>query len=602
MSELFDVELEQICPYGSDEQRDKETLLELCKNSIIDYDEKLIKRAFDLCIMAHRNVKRASGDPYYTHPLKVAISLINEFGYADNDVIAAALLHDVVEDSPDYSLEYIEDQFGSSIAKLVNGVTKIKGSFTQKLDKAATYAKLFQALIEDDRVMLVKLADRLDNMRTLSWLTPVKQHIIADETLNFYIPFAQRLGLIKIKRALEVLSFYFKDPKAYEQIRSELDIKRKELTQYITKFYSTITENLNSNGIDHYITIEHKHPYEIYRIAQEKHIDVSKVDDFFSVVVILKSNDFSECYKAYGIIANLFGPVDSLIDYISRPKINFYRALHSTHFGPNKRLIDVIIRTEEMDNIADRGIAAVYDLNQRRSHTPEDKVAHKFNEEDSVLWVKWMNAIIADGDEDAIQKIWGSIRMNQYEKEIIVFDSKSDYRLPKGACPIDLAFAVSDNTGLHCISCKVNGEIKPLNYELKNLDRVEIITSDKCFPLEEWQNFVITHKAVAKLYFYFKETKEQPVKTIEKTENKPVVISYHIVGEDRLHFLQDITEAVGQANISRINLSLNNNAVFEGTFMLIVPNENYSNEVYTKLLNIKGIKTVETVQDEDFDN
>ncbi len=595
MFQVFQLELEQECPYGKDLESDFNILIETCRKEVPNFNEEMISQAFYTCYDAHKIVVRKSGIPYYTHPMKVALSLIKEFGYADNEIIAAALLHDVVEDNPEYTLEMLEEKFGAAVAKIVDGVTKIKGIKTRKLDKAATYAKLFEALVDDVRVILIKLADRLDNMRTLGHLDRLHQIAIAEETLNFYTPFAQRLGLIRIKRPLEILSFYFKDSEAYENIRMELDKKRMELIKYIQKFHDQITQNLSRKEIPHIITIEHKHPYEIYKKSKEKNVPISEIDDFYSMVVVLKTDDISECYKAYGVIANIFGPVSSLVDYIARPKINFYRALHSTHFGPDRRLVDVIIRTEEMDRIAEGGIAAIYKMKERQNEANNEE--HKFQEENVTGWVQWMQDIIRDGDEDAIQKIWGSIRMNQYEKEITIYSKERDFRLPKGACPIDLAFLMSDETGLHCLSCKVNGDIKSLNYELKNLEHIEIITSPNSIPKNEWQDWVITHKAIVRLYDYFKnETNQNKPQEVKEELN---LIKFRIIGQDRPGMLKEITEAIGQVNILRINLSLNNSTSFEGAFTLSIPDGEGSNMIYTKLLSIKGIKIVEQLPEED---
>lgn len=599
MNQLFEVELEKECPYGIDEKADKQVLLDLCKENIENYDEKIISRSFDLCLMAHRNVFRSSGVPYYTHPLKVAIILIKEMGYGDNALIAAAMLHDVVEDNKDYPLEYVEDQFGSEIAQIVNGVTKIKGINTRQLDKVNTYVKLFEALINDVRVVFIKLADRLDNLRTLEFLPKYKQQYIADETLNFYVPFAQRLGLIKIKRILEILAFYFKDPEAYENIRQELDKKRMELLNYIKKFHDAISENLEKKAIPHIITIEHKHPYEIYKISKEKNIPVSDIQDFYSMVVILRTDDITECYKAYGVIANIFGPVSSLVDYIARPKINFYRALHSTHFGPDRRLVDVIIRTEEMDNIAEKGIALKF-KSGKKDNPANATQSHKLEEDDANEWLKWMKDIIEDNEDDAILQIWGSIRMNQYEEEINVTCKNISYRLPKGACAIDLAFKLGKEIGYHCISAKINGEIKPLNLELKDNDNIEIITSPNSLPLEDWENHVVTHNAIVQLYYYFKSRKNITKKIEpEPKPAEPKLFKFRIIGNDRQGIVKDITEAVGQINIMRINLSLNNNADFEGAFTLSIPEDFNPNIIYAKLIGIKDIKMVEQLPEDE---
>lgn len=599
MANVQELELEQVCPYGRDEDADRELFLKVCAEKIPNFDRRLLNNAFTLCLMAHRNVYRSSGDAYYSHPMKVAFHIMNDIGYADNAIIAAAMLHDVVEDNPDYPLDFIEREFGKEIARIVNGVTKIKGINTRKLDKANTYTKLFEALVDDVRVMFIKLADRLDNMRTLTPLPKPKQQRIADETLNFYTPFAQRLGLIKIKRTLEILSFYFMDPEAYENIRKELAKKRLELLQYISKFYDPVSESLEKKDIPHVISIEHKHPYEIYKKSKEKNIPVSEIQDFYSMVVVLRTDDISECYKAYGVIANIFGPVSSLVDYIARPKINFYRALHSTHFGPDRRLVDVVIRTEEMDKIADTGVAAIYKIQSGEANVGKED-AHRFDEAEVTEWLKWMKDLIEDGDEDAIQKIWGSIRMNQYEKEINIMCKNRIYRLPNGACSVDLAFEVGEEVGLHCISAKINGEIKPLSQELRDNDTVEIITSPNSLPLEEWQNWVITHKALVKLYYYFREAKK--AKELEKDANREPELKlykFRVVGFDRMGLVKDISDAVGQYNIMRINISLNEDTIFEGAFTLAIPDNVNPNIVYMKILGVKGITEVEQLPDDD---
>ena len=268
--------------------------------------------------------------------------------YGDNQSVVAALLHDIVEDNSNISLQNIENEFGKEVVQIVDGLTKIKSEHTRKDGKYATYTKLFTALVKDIRVILIKLADRYDNLRSLHYFPLDKQIAIGEETLNFYAPFAQRLGLSKIKKQLEDFSLYYTNKEMYDSIKPALIAKRREFLDFIHSFTKQIESKLNEKEIGHVITIEHKPVYEIYRmIEQGKRL--SDIDNFYSLVISLYSNDFAECYRAYGVIASIFGPVNTLEDYIARPKINFYRALHSTHISTERKLVEIIIRTEEMD-------------------------------------------------------------------------------------------------------------------------------------------------------------------------------------------------------------------------------------------------------------
>ncbi|MGA2296378.1 MAG: TGS domain-containing protein [FCB group bacterium] len=313
------------------------------------------------------------------------------------------------------------------------------------------------------------------------------------------------------------------------------------------------------------------------------------MDNFYSIVITLNTNDFSECYRTYGLIASVFGPVSSLNDFIARPKINLYRALHSTHLGPGSKLVEVIIRTQQMDKIAVEGIAA---------HASFFKSKKPLNMEPDDLreWVRWMQDIIEENDEEAIQKIWGSIRMNLYYDSITVHLKDGDsLTLPLGSCPIDLAFKISDEIALHIISVKINGEIKGLDYELKDNDYVEIITSPNIQPSQEWQHFVITQKATVRLYDYFKNLQKDEKKTVPK-EKSSYEIKLKIYGEDRPGMLHDITREVGQINIQRINIS-SSNSIFEGIFSLSVTDKDQLHTLFSNLLGIKGLKGVERLDD-----
>lgn len=588
MVRLYELELEKKCPYGADPEADWEVLRALCAEKISDFDEKLIRKAYDFCVNDFQGILRSSNDPYYTHPLKVAISLIREFGIADNTAVAAALLHDTIEDVDDINYEDIYTRFNYDVAQIVDGVTKIKGSQTRLLDKASTYVKLFQALIKDVRVIFIKLADRLDNMRTLYHLPLYKQKLIGHETLNFYTPFAQRLGLTRIKRILEDLALYFYDRTAYEVINPALELKRKDFLGYIQQFYDLMTDKLTERAIPHVLTIEHKHVYEIYKMIEQGK-SLSEIENFFSMVITLMTDDFAECYKTYGVIANVFGPVSSFEDYIAKPKVNLYRAIHSVHYGPGRKLVEVIIRTEEMDKIAEGGIAALHSITDARS-------AFKITEEELEAWTHWMESVVMTDEEDSVQKIWGSIRSNLYEEQITLFTHDGNsYSLPAHSCPIDLAFAVSEADGLHIISAKVNGEIKSLRYELNDNDKVQLITSAKSLPEPAWEDYVVTIKAIIGLNNYFTENSRELVPKVKV--KKEVEAKFKILGEDRSGMLNDITNAIGQINIQRINLYKTSNSVFEGVFTLNVHDMSNLNSLFSKILSIKGIRGIERMEE-----
>lgn len=584
---IYKLDFEYQCPYGQDEEADYQVLLEQCRKTIKDLDEALIRKAYLYSLDAHRDTKRLSGDLYYTHPLKVALFLMKLISFGDNQSVVAALLHDIVEDVSDITLRDIEKEFGTEVAQIVDGLTKIKSEKTRKEGKYATYTKLFTALVKDIRVIFIKLADRYDNLRSLYHFPKEKQKEIGEETLNFYAPFAQRLGLSNVKKQLEDFSLYYTNNEMYNSIKTELVAKRREFIFFIDSFIKQIDTKLNEKEIKHLTIIEHKHVYEIYRMIEQGKL-LSEIDNFYSPVVVLESNDFAECYRAYGIIASIFGPVSTLEDYIARPKINLYRALHSTHISPERKLVEIIIRTEEMERIANGGIATAFSLDY-------GKKSLEFEEEDFEEWISWMKDIIADGEEESIQKVWGSIRKNLYEQDITVHSKcGSSFRLPAGSCPIDLAFLISDEKAYHCIAAKVNGEIKTLNYELKPNDYVELITSPHSMPSEEWQNFVVSHKAVVKLYYYFKNNGNFSSINISRISHS--LPKFRVVATDRHNILNDIKNAIGTENISRISIS-SNNSIFEGIFTLNNKDNIFINLLFTKLFTVSGIKQVEKIEE-----
>ncbi len=599
MDKIFEIEKEMCCPFGENVESDFAYLMDECRRNIDNFDETKISEAFWLCVDAHKDQPRSTGDPYYTHPMKVALLLLNEFNVNDNSTIIAALLHDTLEDTW-VTFENLAERFSTDIANLVEGVTKIKtpkDDIADKddrykislMDKAATYTKLFTGLVRDVRIILVKLADRIDNLRTLYALPERKRISIAKETMNFYTPFAQRLGLKKIKGYLEDLSLSYFNEAAYMDIKPALARKRAEFIEYIRFFYEQLTTLLIERKIEHVITIEHKHVYEIYTMMHEQGKRIEDIDNFYSMVIILPTEDITECYRVYGLISSVFGPVSSLEDYIARPKINIYRALHSTHYGPGRRLVEVVIRTEAMEKVAECGIANIFPLKSGSAEL-------EMNEPGRDEWVQWMNDIIEDGDADAVQRIWGSIKKNLYEDRIHIYSEDGRvFNMPVGACSVDFAFSLSVATGLHCLSAKVNGEIKQLDYELKDRDVVEIITSSKAVPAYEWSDFVITHRAVVSLYNYFKQNNIQ-IQNKAYVEH-PQLAKLRITGEDRPQLLHDITIGIGTNNIQRINLSTVD-SVFEAAFTISMNSRSELNALFTKLLTIRGIKGIEQIEED----
>jgi RelA/SpoT family (p)ppGpp synthetase len=592
MIRLYELELEKECKYGKDVQSDLNALISLSEKHIINVDIDLLTRAFNFCVSEFDGIDRKSGDPYYTHPLKVAMIVMEEMNYGDNETIVAALLHDVIEDKKNITYDIILNEFGKNVADIVEGVTKIKGQYTQGLDKAATYSKLFESLIRDVRVILIKLADRLDNLRTLHWMRPDQQIVISKETLNFYTPFAQRLGLIKIKRKLEDLSLYFADREKYEYIKRGLDEKLLEFISLIEHLENLISTSLNELNVSHAFALEHKHIYEIYKMLEQGR-DMSDIDNFFSVVIKLLTNDYSQCYRAYGIIANLLGPVRSFDDYYTKPKINFYKALHSSHYTINQKLVEVIIRTEEMDNLIDRGMISLLSIRA---------AAKNFNiqSDDLEEWTSWMQELVNEGEEDAVQKIWGTIRMNLDREYIVVFTpDRKDFHLPINSSTLDLAFLISDYTGLHYVSAKVNGELKNPKYELRNNDVVEIITSPNSCPDETWMNYVVTFKAVVKLSQYYKALSSSKINS--SVINNHMVVQLRITGEDRVGMLADLTNSIGQVNIQRVSLYKTNDMKFEGIFSINIINDDMINELIVRLFSVRGLLSADIIENDTSD-
>ncbi|PKL85286.1 MAG: hypothetical protein CVV22_08445 [Ignavibacteriae bacterium HGW-Ignavibacteriae-1] len=610
----YDVEFDEDTPFGKDVDADHAYLMDAIDKVGGNLDKELISKAFYFCVEMHKGKYRKSGYPYYTHPLNVTLLLMNELQLHDSNSLAACLLHDTIEDVEIVSTEMITSEFDEDISEMVDGVTKIShseiikpeiytedrlpqnfsedtlaGPIKPRVSKAETYRKLFMALVRDARVIMIKLADRLHNMRTLHYLSPKKQVEIAQETLNFYIPIAHRLGLLKVKMELENRSFYYSNRENYEAIRSALNEKRREFIDYIRVFSDLIQNSLDAQNLKHILSIVHKHEYEIHKMTQNGK-SISDIDNFYSVVIILQSNDVHECYRALGVLANAFNTI-SFVDYIAKPKLDWYKSLNTELIGPDGKRIEILIRTKEMDTIAEEGFAANFSLKTGRVR------ALQFTDSDIDEWGEWMKDMIEEYGDNASQIIWDSLKVNLFDSELTVYSKEGrQISLPKGSTLVDYAFVLSDEYGLHCVTGKVNGSFHDLNYKLNSGDQVEIIKSDNAVPKFEWQKSVVSHRAVAMLHKYFKLN---PPKTLLKKKADGNYDTKLIIrGEDRELMLLDITEAIGKSNIKRINLDTAD-SMFDGALSVLVENVEELNNIMVRLLTVKGVSDVKRVYEED---
>lgn len=604
MDPIYDLVFEEDGLYGKNVEEDLEELLNECEKRLKNYDRKLIEKAYYFSYEHHKGIIRASGVPYYTHPLQVAMILLREIHVDDVASVATCLLHDTIEDVDAVDRSLIEKEFSEEISQMVEAVTKIRHSNTSQNEeeeedkiakeaeknaaKAATYRKLFLALVRDVRVIIIKLADRLHNMRTLHYLNQKKRVEIAEETLNFYTPFAQRLGLTKLKQELEDLSLYFSNRTSYEAIRSALIEKRRDFIDYIRVFSEDISENLEREKVDCRLSVDHKHIYEIYRMLKNGK-SISDIDNFYSLVIVLNTNDKYECYRAHGVLVNTFSSVERLVDLVARPKISWYQSLNTQLVGPDGKRVEVLIRTREMEKMSRDGVASLVSLKRGRIRALE------IDEKDIDEWGEWMEDMIREKSDEATQIIWDSIKVNLFDAEVEVFTHKGEtVRLPANSSPVDFAFAISEEVGRRCISVKINGKIKKLNYELQSGDQVYVITTPKTDPKPEWMNYVVSHRAVVKLHRYFKNNPVEKRKPVEKIINFNVKLRIH--GEDKPGMLQKITAEIGQTNIKRISLD-SSDSYFEGQIILNVRDEDHYNEIFSNITSIAGVKGVDRLDD-----
>lgn len=455
---------------------------------------EIISKAFNFAKQAHKGVKRRSGEPYIMHPLAVAQIVCTEIGLGSTS-ICAALLHDVVEDT-DYTVEDIENLFGPKIAQIVDGLTKISGGIFG--DRASAQAENFKKLLltmnDDIRVILIKIADRLHNMRTLGSMLPNKQYKIAGETLYIYAPLANRLGLNKIKTELEDLSFRYEHPEEYAQIEAKLKETQAERDEVFREFTAPIRAQLDRMGLNYQILARVKSPYSIWNKMQTKHITFEEIYDILAVRIIFTpknpETELNDCFNIYVSISKIYKPhPDRLRDWVSHPKANGYQALHVTLMSNKGQWIEVQIRSERMNEVAEQGFAAHWKYKEGGS------------EDDGELekWLRTIKEILDDPQPDAMDFL-DTIKLNLFASEIFVFTPKGDIKtMPQNSTALDFAFSIHTFLGSHCIGAKVNHKLVPLSHKLQSGDQVEILTSKSQHVQPSWINFATTAKAKAKI-------------------------------------------------------------------------------------------------------
>ena len=487
------------------EEKDDQIINEAFQKLLNDYISSrhrkkvdLITKAFNFARQAHKGVRRLSGEPYIMHPIAVAQIACSEVGLGSTS-ICAALLHDVVEDT-DYTVEDIENIFGAKIAQIVDGLTKISGGIfgEQASAQAENFKKLLLTMSDDIRVIIIKICDRLHNMRTLESQPANKQYKIAGETLYIYAPLANRLGLNKIKTELENLSFRFEHPDEYASIESKLKQTSDARDELFSQFTTPIEDALKQMGIKYEIKERVKTPYSIWNKMQNKHVSFEEIYDILAVRIIFTPNnreeEVNECFKIYVAISKIYkSHPDRLRDWLSQPKANGYQALHVTLMSKTGQWIEVQIRSDRMDEIAEQGFAAHWKY--------KDGVGEEYTEDENELneWLRTIKEILDDPQPDAMDFL-DTIKLNLFASEIFVFTPKGEIRtLPAGCTALDFAFSIHTFLGSHCIGAKVNHKLVPLSYKLQSGDQVEILTSKSQHVNPAWINFVSTAKAKAKI-------------------------------------------------------------------------------------------------------
>ena len=477
---------------------------------------EIITKAFNFANQAHKGIKRRSGEPYIMHPIAVASIVCNEIGLGSTS-ICAALLHDVVEDT-DYTVEDIENIFGPKIAQIVDGLTKISGGIfgDRASAQAENFKKLLLTMSNDIRVILIKIADRLHNMRTLGSMLPNKQYKIAGETLYIYAPLANRLGLYKIKTELENLSFKYEHPEEYAEIEEKLNATAAERDKVFNDFTAPIRTQLDKMGLKYRILARVKSIYSIWNKMQTKHVPFEEIFDLLAVRIIFEprneEEELNDCFDIYVSISKIYKPhPDRLRDWVSHPKANGYQALHVTLMGNNGQWIEVQIRSERMNDVAEQGFAAHWKYKEGGGSEDEGELEK---------WLRTIKEILDDPQPDAIDFL-DTIKLNLFASEIFVFTPKGELKtMPQNSTALDFAFSLHTDIGSHCIGAKVNHKLVPLSHKLQSGDQVEILTSKSQRVQPQWEVFATTARARAKIAAILRKERKANQKIGEEILNE----------------------------------------------------------------------------------
>lgn len=497
--------------YQIDTVAEKKEILKLYRNLLKVYkpkqpqDKRLVRKAFNMAAEAHKDMRRKSGEPYIYHPLAVATLAAQEIGLGTTSIICA-LLHDVVEDT-EYTLEDIRGLFGDKVASIIDGLTKIKGIFDQRTPsmQAENFKKILITLSDDVRVILIKLADRLHNMRTLDAMPPEKQLKVSGETVYLYAPLAHRLGLHAIKSEMEDLALKYTDPEIYAAISKKLRETAESRKRFITKFIYPVKKAMLAQGFTFTITAREKSIYSIWDKMKKKEIPFSEVYDVFAIRIVIDTpveNEKADCWKVYSLITDYYRPnMDRLRDWISIPKANGYEALHTTVMSHSGQWVEIQIRSRKMDDIAERGYAAHWKY--KESLGLNNQLDH---------WLDRIREMIESPDGNALQFI-DDVKGYFFLDEISVFTPQGELRtLPAGSSVLDFAYAIHSEIGNTCIGAKVDKKLVPISFQLKNGQQVEIITSSRQHPKEEWLGYVSTTRARGSIKLAVKEEKKRHFK------------------------------------------------------------------------------------------
>jgi len=509
-------------------------------------DDKIIRKAFNTASEAHKGMRRRSGEPYIYHPIAVALICVDEIGLGATSIIAA-LLHDVVEDT-EFEIEDIEREFGQKVARIIDGLTKISGVFEYgSSQQAENFRKMLFTLSEDVRVILIKLADRLHNMRTLDSLPRNKQLRTSSETIYLYAPLAHRLGLNTIKTELEDLYLKYSEPEIYTEIVEKMKATKPVRDRFIRKFIKPISIEMDIQGYDFNIKGRPKSVYSVYNKMKNQNIPFEEVYDIFAIRITMETpieKEKAACWQVYSIVTDFYKPnPDRLRDWISTPKTNGYESLHTTVMSRTGLWVEVQIRTQRMDEIAEKGYAAHWKYKDNSQKSQESGLEE---------WIRRVRDMLEQSETTAIEFV-DDFRQNLFYEEVYVFTPKGDLKvLPHGSTALDFAFEIHSEVGEHCLGAKINQKLVPLNYTLKNGDQVEILTSNKQKPNEDWLRFVGTSKARSK------------IKDLLKGERKTIINQgKEVVGRKLKQMKLNVTEETVDQIRAYFDVSTNNELYFK---------------------------------------